>query len=208
MFKIDKDTDIYCSFSTNPGNNGCEFFNYQFQAYKLNAIYKSFRSESIKKSIEAVKSLHIRGFALSMPFKIKVLDYLNEIDNTAEKIGSVNTVTNNRGILKGYNTDWVGVKNFFELSNFKSIYIIGDGGFSQAIQYTCKIMHIEYEIINRKSWNKIHDLSNQILINATPVDIPTTTNEVIDLRPNKDFGKKVALYQAQEQFKIYTGFQI
>ncbi len=208
MLKIDKDTAIYCSFSTNPGNNGCEFFNKQFQIYKLNAIYKSFRSESIKESIEAVKALDIKGFALSMPFKIHVLDYLNEVDNTVKKIGSVNTVINNKGILKGYNTDWIGVKKFFELSNFKSIYIIGDGGFSKAIQYTCKIMGIEFEIINRKSWNKIYDLNDQFLINATPIDIPTTTNKVIDLRPNKDSGKKVALYQAQEQFKIYTGFQL
>ena len=143
-----------------------------------------------------------------MPFKIKVLDHLNEIDKTAEKIGSVNTVINNKGVLKGYNTDWVGVKNFFELSNFKSIYIVGDGGFSQSIQYTCKLMRIEYEIINRKSWNQIHDLNNQILINATPIDVPTTTNKVIDLRPTKDHGKKVALYQSQELFKIYTGLQI
>ena len=64
MLKIDKDTDIYCSFSTNPGNNGCEFFNKQFQIHNLNAIYKSFRSESIKESIDAVKALDIRGFAL------------------------------------------------------------------------------------------------------------------------------------------------
>ena len=122
MLKIDKDTAIYCSFSTNPGNNGCEFFNKQFQIYKLNAIYKSFRSESIKESIEAVKALDIKGFALGMPFKIHVLDYLNEVDNTVKKIGSVNTVINNKGILKGYNTDWIGVKKFFELSNFKSIF--------------------------------------------------------------------------------------
>ena len=57
-------------------------FNKQFQMHKINAIYKSFYSDNIKKSIEAVRSLHIRGFALSMPFKIKVLDHLNEIDKT------------------------------------------------------------------------------------------------------------------------------
>ena len=54
----------------------------------------------------------------------------------AEKSDQLIQLLITKGVLKGYNTDWVGVKNFFELSNFKSIYIVGDGGFSQAIQYT------------------------------------------------------------------------
>ena len=184
------------------------FFNKQFHFHKLNAIYKSFFSDNIEKSVEAVKVLGIKGFALSMPFKVQVLQYLDEIDSTSEKIGSVNTVTNDEGILKGYNTDWIGVKKFFEPENFKHIYIIGDGGFSKAIQYTCKIMEISFEIINRKNWDKIHDLNNQILINATPISIPTKTNKIIDFRPNKDSGKQVASFQAKEQFKIYTGLKV
>ena len=64
---IDKDTKIYCSFSQNPGNNGCNFFNSEFEKRKINAIYKSFYSDNISESIKAVKHLDIKGFALSMP---------------------------------------------------------------------------------------------------------------------------------------------
>ena len=56
---INKDTKIFCSFSSNPGNNGCEFFNTKFQENNINAIYKSFHSDDIVKSINAVKTLNI-----------------------------------------------------------------------------------------------------------------------------------------------------
>ena len=204
---INKDTKIYCSFSSNPGNNGCNFFNSEFQKHGTNAIYKSFYSDDIKKSIEAVKSLDIKGFALSMPFKVEALDYVDEIEDSARKIGSINTVVNKDGYLKGYNTDWVGVKKYFEARRFDSIYIIGNGGFSKAVQYMCDVMDIGFEVITRENWNIIEELEDKIIFNATPVDI-NTDNFLIDGRPHTDTGREIALYQAKEQFKIYTGVEI
>ena len=204
---INKDTEIYCSFSSNPGNNGCIFFNNEFKELNMNAIYKSFYSNDIKKSIEAVKSLGIKGFALSMPFKIEALDYVDEVEDSARKISSINTVVNNDGYLTGYNTDWVGVKKYFETRRFDSIYIIGNGGFSKAVQYTCDIMDIKFSIITRKNWRLIEELDDKIIFNATPVDVKTN-NFLIDGRPHTDIGKEIALYQAKEQFKIYTGVEI
>ena len=204
---INKDTKIYCSFSSNPGNNGCVFFNGKFQEHSINAIYKSFYSNDIKKSIEAVKSLDIKGFALSMPFKIEALDYVDEVEDSVRKIGSINTVVNKDGYLKGYNTDWVGVKKYFEIRRFDSIYIIGNGGFSKAIQYTCNVMGIRFEVITRENWNIIEELEDKIIFNATPVDVKTD-NFLIDGRPYTDTGREIALYQAKEQFKIYTGVEI
>ena len=204
---INKETKIYCSFSSNPGNNGCIFFNSEFKELNMNAIYKSFYSDDIKKSIEAVKSLDIKGFALSMPFKIEALDYVDEVEDSARKIGSINTVVNKDGYLKGYNTDWVGVKKYFEIRRFDSIYIIGNGGFSKAVQYTCDVMGIGFEVITRENWNIIEELEDKIIFNATPVDV-NTDNFLIDGRPHTDAGREIALYQAKEQFKIYTGVKI
>jgi len=204
---VNKDTKIYCSFSSNPGNNGCVFFNGKFQELNINAIYKSFYSDDIKKSIEAVKSLDIKGFALSMPFKIEALDYVDEVEDSARKIGSINTVVNEDGHLKGHNTDWVGVKKYFETQRFNSLYIIGNGGFSKAVQYTCNVMDIGFEIITRENWNIIEELEDKIIFNATPVDV-NTDNFLVDGRPYTDTGKEIALYQAKEQFKIYTGVEI
>ena len=207
VIMINKDTKIYCSFSSNPGNNGCIFFNDEFERNGIDAIYKSFYSDDIKKSIEAVKSLGIKGFALSMPFKIEALDYVDEVEESARKIGSINTVVNKDGYLKGYNTDWIGVKKYFETRRFDSIYIIGNGGFSKAVQYTWDVMDIGFEVITRENWNIIEELKDKIIFNATPVDI-NTDNFLIDGQPHTDTGREIALYQAKEQFKIYTGVEI
>jgi|TARA_B110000977_G_C10930261_1_gene436771 shikimate 5-dehydrogenase len=204
---INKETKIYCSFSSNPGNNGCIFFNSEFKELNMNAIYKSFYSDDIKKSIEAVKILGIKGFALSMPFKIEALDYVDEVEDSARKIGSINTVVNKDGYLKGYNTDWVGVKKYFEIRRFDSIYIMGNGGFSKAVQYTCDVMDIGFEVITRENLNILEELEDKIIFNATPVDV-NTDNFLIDGRPHTDAGREIALYQAKEQFKIYTGVKI
>ena len=111
--QINKDTKIFCSFSKTPGNNGCFFFNKKFKENSLNAIYKSFFSDDIVKSIEAVKVLKISGFAVSMPYKKEILKYVDEVDEVVKKIGSCNTVINSKGYLKAFNTDWIESKKFF-----------------------------------------------------------------------------------------------
>ncbi len=204
---IDKDTKIYCSFSLNPGNNGCIFFNEAFSQKNINAIYKSFYSDNISKSISAVKILGISGFAVSMPFKIQTLNYIDQVSDEVKQIGSCNTVINQNGKLIGYNTDYLGVKIYFEKLNLnsKTIYILGNGGFSKAAQYACKLLKLNYEVIVRKEWENIDKLQDQILFNATPIDINTSNNFLIDGRPHTKEGKEIALYQAIKQFKLYTG---
>ena len=173
--QINKETKLFGSFSETPGNNGCLFFNNAFQKYGINAIYKSFYSNNIGDTIQSVKHLGFSGFALSFPHKIKILQYLNEIDEVADKIGAVNTVVNVDGKLVGYNTDFSGVEKF--LTSFlteSNVNIVGNGGFSRAIQYTMKKMNIEYKIYERADVNKIDKQHNKIFINATPIDIEST----------------------------------
>jgi shikimate 5-dehydrogenase len=197
---VNKDTKIFCSFSSNPGNNGCVFFNNKFKGNGINAIYKSFYSDNIEKSIEAVKTLNISGFAVSMPFKVEVLKYVDYIDEAAEKIGAANTIINNNGYLKAYNTDWLGVKKFIS-NQLDSITILGNGGFSKAVQYFATQSDIPYSIITRDKWDLIPQLTGCIF-NATPVDVITQGN-LIDGRPFTEQGKIIANFQAEEQYKIY-----
>lgn len=198
---INKDTKIFCSFSSNPGNNGCEFFNTKFQENGINAIYKSFYSNNIVESINAVKALNITGFAVSMPFKIDVLNYVDEIDEASQTIGAANTITNINGYLKAYNTDWLGVSKYI-LESINFLTILGDGGFSKAVQYMCTKKNIPYQVITRKDWDRVYDLKGYIF-NATPTDVNTKGN-LIDGRPFTSQGKIIARLQAEEQYKIYT----
>ena len=206
---INKDTLIYGSFSDNPGNNGCIFFNTEFEKNNINAIYKSFYSTDAKKLVESVKHLNFSGFALSMPLKIDIMKYLDEIDSAALEIGAVNTVIIKDNKLTGYNTDWIGVYNYFINNNIKGkITILGNGGFSKAIQYSCKKLNILYNIITRTNWNETPE---NIIFNATPVSVINAEGVnrlIIDGRPFTETGKIIAKLQAYEQFFLYTGIKI
>jgi shikimate 5-dehydrogenase len=201
---INKDTKIYGSFSSNPGNNGCMFFNKKFQENGINAIYKSFFSDNIRNSVIAAKTLDLAGFAVSMPFKVEVLKYINEVDFPTKVIGAANTIVNNNGFLKAYNTDWIGVYNYLSLlTKPEHLYILGNGGFGKAVEYACIQLNIPCRFILRAEWDKVPNLDGMIF-NATPVDVEVR-GTLIDGRPFVEGqGRVIADMQAEEQYKIYT----
>ena len=198
---INKDTKIYASFSNNPGNNGCKFFNNMFKKDGINAIYKSFHSNDILESIIAVKILDIKGFAVSMPFKVDILKFVDKKSSEVKEIGAANTVINDDSVLTAYNTDWMGVYEYLQSFVIEDITILGDGGFSKAVQYACKKLSISTKIITRTNWDTIKDVSNTVF-NATPADV--IHKNLIDGRSHTVEGKIIANLQAIEQYKIYT----
>ena len=202
---INKDTLLYGSFSNSPGNNGCVFFNELFKKHNINAIYKSFYSDNISNTITSVKHLKFSGFALSAPHKIEVLEYLNETDISVQEIGAANTIINKNDKLCGYNTDWVGVYELLRNENLEKINILGNGWFSKSIQYACKKLDLRYIIYHRNDILSIDDVANETFINATPIDIKSVNNRIIDGRPFTEEGKNIFNRQAKEQFKLYTG---
>jgi shikimate 5-dehydrogenase len=203
---INKDTKIYGSFSTVPGNNGCVFFNKKFQENNINAVYKSFYSNDIKKSVEAAKTLEFGGFAVSMPFKVEILKYVDEVDQPTKIIGATNTIVNINGYLKAYNTDGVAVYTYFEDNKPESLTILGNGGFSKAVQYACTYLNIPFTVITRHDFINVPNLKG-VVFNATPADV-IVKGTLIDGRPFAEEGKKIALLQAEEQYKIYTKWMI
>lgn len=201
MISINKDTKIYGSFSTNPGNNGCVFFNTKFKENNVNAIYKSFYSNNIENSVSAARSLQFSGFAVSMPFKTEVLKYVDSMDYVVKQIGAANTVVNKDGKLKAYNTDCTALYNYLEGSKINSLIILGNGGFSKALQYTCELLNIKYSVVLRCDFKNVPNLKGYIF-NATPIDVEVE-GTLIDGRPFTDEGKEIARLQAEEQYKIY-----
>jgi shikimate dehydrogenase len=204
---INKDTRIYGSFSMNPGNNGCIFFNGMFEKYNINALYKSFYIDNIEKAVKCAKWLNFGGFAVSMPFKKDIIKYVDHVSESVNKIGSCNTVVIEAGLLTAFNTDYIAVIE--TIKSQSEIIILGDGGFSLAAQYAAKIASIKYDVINRKRWNEITDLRNKFIFNCTPVtNLPIhESNTFIDGIPTSETGKKLANIQAYEQFYLYTGIR-
>lgn len=206
MNTINKDTKIYGSFSSNPGNNGCIFFNSRFQQDGINAIYKSFYSENILSATVAAKILDFGGFAVSMPFKVEVLKHVDEVDFPAKVIGAANTIVNSKGFLRAYNTDWMGVYNYLIPNKPSHLYILGNGGFGKAVEYACIQLDIPCRFILRAEWDKVPNLEGTVF-NATPIDVEVK-GILIDGRPFTEAGKEIAALQAEEQYKIYTKWML
>lgn len=207
---IDKDTLIYGSFAKTAGNTGCIFFNSAFFRFKINAIYKSFPVNNIEKAILAARILNFKGFAITMPFKKDAINYVDELNNEVKEIGATNTILNNEGILRAYNTDYLAAKYFLEKNNKnKQLFILGDGGYAAAVKYAAKTLNINFNIINRKNWNEIIDIKDSVIYNCTPVsDIKfDNSNQFIDCLITSQTGKKLSKIQASYQFELYTGLK-
>lgn len=125
------------------------------------------------------------GFNVTVPYKVAVMNYLDEIDPLALTIGSVNTVCisdEGKGKkLKGYNTDAHGFEKSFaplvQPGNNKAL-ILGSGGSSRAVKYVLRELNIPYLTVSRSphetriQYHEIDDAvlnEHNIIINTTPV---------------------------------------
>ena len=113
--------------------------NAAFAALGLNCTYISFRVSKgeLQQSIESLRSIKISGFNVTVPHKVEVMSYLDELDSSAKKAGAVNTVNNIEGIMKGYNTDIYGFIEPLHRRkvdfNGMRVLLLGAGGAARAV---------------------------------------------------------------------------
>lgn len=202
---INKDTLLFGSFAEKAGNTGCRLFNTAFKYYDINAIYKSFSVNNIEDAVNAARTLNFKGFAITMPFKIKVLDYVDELSNDVEKIGAANTIINNDGKLMAYNTDFLAAKEFISKNYFSEhLYILGDGGYAAAVKHAARELGVNFTLITRKNWGVLDTLKDCLIYNCTPlVNKVDKSNKYIDCLVTTETGRKLVLIQASHQFKLY-----
>ena len=110
-----------------------------YRALNMNYIYMAFDVEPniIEEAVEGMIALSFAGFNVTIPHKQRILEFLDDLDEEANTIGAVNTVKNENGLLKGYNTDGMGFISGLQRLGFspdgKSVAIIGAGGAARAI---------------------------------------------------------------------------
>ncbi len=110
--------------------------------HSLNFCYLPFQvaETNLGKAIQGIKALNIRGVNITFPYKEKVIKFLDEVEESARRIGAVNTIVNNKGILTGYNTDVIGFKKSLQedgkfFTKKKKAVIFGAGGAARAVVY-------------------------------------------------------------------------
>jgi len=164
-----------------------KYFTEKFQKEGLNQVaYELFPIEHIGLLDQLLlDNPDLRGLNVTIPYKVAVLDFVDELDPAAAYIGAVNTLKisyeQGKRKLKGYNTDAYGFQQSLEpllASNHKQALIFGDGGAAKAVKYVLEQLNIAYIKVLR---NPVEgtlgytDLNEQllseatILINTTPL---------------------------------------
>ena len=113
-----------------------EMHNAGFKALGLPFCYVAFDIEDTSAALQAMRKMGFRGLSLTIPHKENAIPLLDSIDPTAKTIGAVNTVINDGRELRGYNTDWIGIRDALgeakiELKGKRAL-IYGAGGASRA----------------------------------------------------------------------------
>ena len=182
--------------------------NAAFAALGIDAVYTAFdlAPEALAAGIEGMRALGIRQLAVSIPHKQAVLPLLDEVDETATRIGAANTITNVDGRLCGTNTDWIGAVEALERETElagRHAAVLGAGGAARGVVYGLEMRGARVTVLNRTleraeclcaelgvgnaaPLDALPDLDHDVLINTTSVGLRSDDSPVgaAALRPD------------------------
>ena len=154
------------------------YFRDKFHNEDINdAEYKNFELNNISEFTDLIRKMKLSGLNITIPYKVSIIPFLDELTPQAKAIGAVNTIQFKGNKLIGHNTDTIGfLQSIYPLLNGRNkALVLGNGGASKAIQHALKKMKIEYKIISRNSSFDYLDISVKsigyynIIINTTPL---------------------------------------
>ncbi len=179
--------------------------NYWFKKYDINASYSIIEVEEkdLPKILEKIKNKSLSGINITLPFKQKIVPYLDVLVNDAEKTSSVNTLyLNDKNLIVGENTDVFGLQAAYlkelDVTSNKKALVIGAGGVSPSVILSliksgikdvsiinrtiekCMFLQKKFKNINILKWENLKDVIQDfdIVINATS----------LGLKNGEDFG--------------------
>lgn len=185
------------------------YFNQKFADEGINAKYENYEIASIDELTEILDSTpELRGLNVTIPYKEKVIPFLDSISPEARAIGAVNVIRvtheKNKTILKGFNSDVIGftqsIEPMIDKKWHKKALILGTGGASKAICYGLKSLGIEpvfvsrYERPDTIQYEKVTPevvKEYNVIVNCTP----------LGMYPNTDVCPKLP-YEAMDNHTI------
>jgi len=171
--------------------------NVAFRFLDIDAIYLPFEVEDLEGAIAGMRALRIKGASVTHPFKTEVFGLIDEIDDTAEKIGAVNTLIFEKGRIRGTNTDWVGavryLKTLLQIEGHKFV-VLGAGGAARAVVFGVTSQGGEAIVVNRSEekgralaeefdcafvpFSEVESAQGDCLVNTTPVGMYPKDDEM------------------------------
>ncbi len=145
------------------------FHNQIILKHSLNFCYLPFQvaETDLSKAIQGIKTLNTRGVNITFPYKEKVIEFLDEAEESARRIGAINTIVNNKGFLTGYNTDVIGFKKSLQedgkfVIKGKKAVILGAGGAARAVVYALLEEEIEEICIFNRTLEKAKKIKQNL----------------------------------------------
>ena len=181
------------------------YFNEKFQREGIDARYELFPLEDIALFPELIENHpRLRGLNVTIPYKVEVIDFLDELSEEAREIGAVNVIMfirdekASRLFLKGYNSDAYGfsesMKRVLDSAGFKVkecesrplALILGTGGASRAVVWSMRRLGFETQLVgrnHREDCLAYRELTAELVdgakavINCTPLGTSPNVNE-------------------------------
>ena len=186
------------------------FFNEKFENENIDAEYINFEIPNIEELVEILDvNPELRGLNVTIPYKEKVISYLDYISPEARAIGAVNVIRvthkGNKLILRGYNSDVIGFTKSIEplLERFhRKALILGTGGASKAVNYGLKSLGLETVFVSRykrPGTIQYEDITPEVIkdynviVNCTPVGMYPKVEEC-PLLPYEAMNNHTLLY--------------
>ena len=175
------------------------YFNQRFADEGINAKYMNYEIPTIDELPEVIaKNPELKGLNVTIPYKEKVMDFLDSISPEARAIGAVNVIRvtheGKKTILKGFNSDVIGftksIESMLDKKWHKKALILGTGGASKAINYGLKALGLETVFVSRYErpetiqYDKITPevvKEYNVIVNCTPLGMYPHSDECPDL---------------------------
>lgn len=130
-----------------------DVYNSAFQALELNFVYVPFHGQDLKKAVEGIRNLGIAAVGVSIPYKVKIMKYCDDLDISSKRSGTVAVVVNQKGRLIGGTTDGIGAVNALKEQKVdlkgKKVVILGAGGAARDIAFNVSDKGGRVHILNR-----------------------------------------------------------
>ena len=143
--------------------------NAAFSQLGIDWVYVPFhvRPEFVGAAVRSIPALGLKGFNVTVPHKVAVMEHLDEIDREAQLIGAVNTVVHERGRLIGYNTDGRGFLRSLQRQGGRTVaganvLILGAGGAAKAIACSAALAGAGRLVIANRTFDKANDLAHMV----------------------------------------------
>ncbi|TKB63874.1 MAG: shikimate dehydrogenase [Nitrospira sp.] len=132
----------FCGVIGNPVGHSLSpaIHNAAFHTLRLNFVYLAWQVEAIGEAIKGLRALgNFRGASVTIPHKVAAIPFLDRVEQTAQRIGAINTIVAEKDELTGYNTDATGALRALKMGGValtgKRIVVLGSGGAARAIAF-------------------------------------------------------------------------